>query len=166
MLKIYNWIRRTYLYCWSICAFSILLSLALLFWNQILICVSVSRRDSASSNLRPLEMYSFLWYSSSKRRVCSLENVVLCLRGLPSFLLLRATAKNSISCSKSKVPRHTHVLFSISVKLWHAWWTISISSSSSSSFKLTDLALRLGPLYHFGSISYQSNGSKSELIAE
>ena len=53
------------LYWWSKCAFSILLSLALRFWNQILIWVSVRSKASASSNLLGLDMYSFLWYSSS-----------------------------------------------------------------------------------------------------
>lgn len=86
-----------YRYCWSNCAFSILLSLARLFWNQILICVSVSLREAASSNLRPLEMYSPRRYSTSNLRVCSPLNVVLCLRGRPSFLLLRATRKRTKS---------------------------------------------------------------------
>jgi hypothetical protein len=79
------------LYCWSMWAFSIRLSLARLFWNHILICVSVSASVSASSNRLLREMYSLRWYSSSSRNVCSLLNVVLCLRGLPSFLRRLAT---------------------------------------------------------------------------
>ena len=67
------------LYCWSIFAFSILLSLARLFWNHILICVSVRSNASASSNLLGLEMYSFLVYSTSNLRVWSEVKVVLCL---------------------------------------------------------------------------------------
>lgn len=93
-----------YRYCWSSCAFSILLSLARLFWNQILICVSVSLKEVASSNLRPLEMYSPRRYSTSNLSVCSPLNVVLCLRGRPSFLLLRATAKKKIQISRGKTP--------------------------------------------------------------
>lgn len=95
-----------YRYCWSSCAFSILLSLARLFWNQILICVSVSLKEVASSNLRPLEMYSPRRYSTSNLSVCSPLNVVLCLRGRPSFLLLRATAKKEIQISRggAKIP--------------------------------------------------------------
>ena len=68
-----------YLYWWSKCAFSILLSLARRFWNQILICVSVRSRASASSNLLGLDMYSFLWYSSSNlqtRKNCITGNCV------------------------------------------------------------------------------------------
>lgn len=87
------------LYCWSMCAFSIRLSLARLFWNQILICVSVSASVSASSNLLLREMYSLRWYSSSSRNVCSLLNVVLCLRGLPSFLRRLATATIIDTCN-------------------------------------------------------------------
>jgi hypothetical protein len=83
----------TDLYCWSMCAFSIRLSLARLFWNHILIWVSVSASVSASSNRLLREMYSLRWYSNSSRNVCSLLNVVLCLRGLPSFLRRLATAK-------------------------------------------------------------------------
>ncbi len=46
------------LYWWSICAFSILLSLALRFWNQILIWVSVRSNDSANSKRRGLYVYN------------------------------------------------------------------------------------------------------------
>ena len=60
-----SYIWCMYLYWWSKCAFSILLSLARRFWNQILIWVSVRSKASASSNLLGLDMYSFLWYSSS-----------------------------------------------------------------------------------------------------
>ena len=60
-----SYIWYMYLYWWSKCAFSILLSLARRFWNQILIWVSVRSKASASSNLLGLDMYSFLWYSSS-----------------------------------------------------------------------------------------------------
>lgn len=84
-------IRLPYRYCWSICAFSILLSLARRFWNQILICVSDKCKLSASSNRRPLEMYSFRLNSTSSLKVWSLLNVVLCRLCLPSFRRLRAT---------------------------------------------------------------------------
>ena len=68
-----------YLYWWSKCAFSILLSLARRFWNQILIWVSVRSKASANSNLLGLDMYSFLWYSSSNlqtRKNCVTGNCV------------------------------------------------------------------------------------------
>lgn len=84
-----NW--RNYLYCWSNCAFSIRLSLARLFWNHILICVSDSRKHSANSKRRLRDIYSFRWNSTSNRNVCSLLNVVLCRLGLPSFFLRLAT---------------------------------------------------------------------------
>ena len=80
-----------YLYWWSIWAFSILLSLALRFWNQILIWVSVRSKFSANSNLRGREMYSFLWYSISSLRVWSEVKVVLWRRCRASFRLLLAT---------------------------------------------------------------------------
>ena len=81
----------SYLYCWSSCAFSILLSLARRFWNHILICVSVRLRRSASSTLLILVMYSVRWYSISSLRVWSLVKVVLCRRCLVSFRLRRLT---------------------------------------------------------------------------
>lgn len=80
-----------YLLYWSCCAFSILLSLARRFWNQILIWVSVSCKDVANSNLRRREMYSPLIYSCSNSRVCSIVKVVRCLRSL--FFLVRSAEK-------------------------------------------------------------------------
>lgn len=85
----------SYLYCWSIWAFSMRLSLARRFWNQILICVSVNCNRSANSNRLPREIYSFRWNSTSKRMVCSLLNVVRCRLGRPSFRLRRATMQIS-----------------------------------------------------------------------
>ena len=82
-----------YLYWWSKCAFSILLSLARRFWNQIFICVSVRSSASASSNLRGLDIYSFLWYSSSNLRVWSEVKVVLCRLCLGSLRLRLATTQ-------------------------------------------------------------------------
>lgn len=41
-----------HLYCWSSCAFSIRLSLALRFWNHIFTCVSLSDNADANSHLR------------------------------------------------------------------------------------------------------------------
>ena len=73
------------------CAFSILLSLARRFWNQILICVSVRSSDSASSNLLGLEMYSLRWYSNSSRSVWSDVNVVRWRRCRASLRRRRAT---------------------------------------------------------------------------
>ena len=90
-LWVYGQKNELYLYWWSKCAFSILLSFALLFWNQILICVSVKSNASASSNLLGLEIYSFLWYSSSSLKVWSDVKVVLCLRCLGSLRLRLAT---------------------------------------------------------------------------
>ena len=70
-----------YLMCWSVEAFSILLSLARLFWNQILICDSESWSFVASSLLLLREMYLLdPLYSSSSTAVCSRLNVGLCLR--------------------------------------------------------------------------------------
>lgn len=90
--EIWNpWKWNGYLYCWSIWAFSMRLSLARRFWNQILICVSVNCKRSANSKRRPREIYSLRWNSTSKRIVCSLLNVVLCRLGRPSFRLRRAT---------------------------------------------------------------------------
>ena len=86
----------TYLYWWSKCAFSIRLSLALRFWNHILIWVSVKSNASANSNLLGLDIYSFLWYSNSNLKVWSDVNVVLCRRCLGSLRLLRATVKKTI----------------------------------------------------------------------
>lgn len=87
-----NVLSCSYLYCWSICAFSMRLSLARRFWNQIFICVSVNCKHSANSKRLPRDMYSLRWNSTSSRRVCSLLNVVRCRRGLPSFRRRRATA--------------------------------------------------------------------------
>lgn len=61
---------------WSNFAFSILLSLARLFWNQILTWVSVRRRSRASSQRRVLVTYSTRRYSDSRFRVWSALNVV------------------------------------------------------------------------------------------
>ena len=75
-----SYIWYMYLYWWSKCAFSILLSLARRFWNQILIWVSVRSKASASSNLLGLDMYSFLWYSSSNlqtRKNCVSGNHII-----------------------------------------------------------------------------------------
>ena len=80
-----------YLMCWSVWAFSILLSLARLFWNQILICVSESWSLSASSHRLGLEMYSVPLYSTSSTAVCSWLKVVLCLRALASLRARLAT---------------------------------------------------------------------------
>lgn len=85
------------LYCWSICAFSIRLSFARRFWNQILICASESFRPSASSNRLPREMYSLVRNSCSSFIVCAPLKVVLWRLGRPSLRLLRATAREFFS---------------------------------------------------------------------
>lgn len=95
-----------YLYCWSIWAFSMRLSLARRFWNQILIWVSVNCKRSAISNLRPRDMYSLRWNSTSNRSVCSLLNVVRCRLGLPSFLRRRAT--KWINGQQKKIEKNSH----------------------------------------------------------
>lgn len=64
--------------------------------TQILICVSDKCKLSASSNRRPLEMYSFLLNSTSSLNVWSLLNVVLCLLCRPSLRRLRATVESLI----------------------------------------------------------------------
>lgn len=78
-------------YCWSICAFSIRLSFARRFWNQIFIWASDSFSTAAISNRRPRDMYSFFRNSCSSLIVCAPLNVVLCRLGLPSLRFLRAT---------------------------------------------------------------------------
>lgn len=65
-------------------------------FTQILICVSDNCKFSASSNRRPLEMYSFLLNSTSNLNVWSLLNVVRCRLCRPSFRRLRATDKKWI----------------------------------------------------------------------
>lgn len=57
-------------------AFSIRLSLARRFWNQILIWLSDKLNTEASSTRLFREMYSFRLYSNSSWSVCSLLNVV------------------------------------------------------------------------------------------
>jgi len=78
VLTIYTWMKDddSYRMCRSTWAFSMRLSLARLFWNQILTCVSVSPSDCASSQRRGLATYSTRWYSTSSCRVCSALNVV------------------------------------------------------------------------------------------
>lgn len=93
--------RCIYLYCWSICAFSIRLSLARRFWNHILIWVSDSRNDSASSKRRPRDMYSLRWNSTSSRSVCSLLNVVRWRLARPSLRRRRATIE--IHTTRNKI---------------------------------------------------------------
>jgi len=97
---------------WCSCSvFSILLSFARRFWNQILIWVSlkfyiikielnlnfdtdnfgVITNCSASSNLFDLEMYSLCWNSSSKRIVWLDRKLVLLRLGLESLRLFIGT---------------------------------------------------------------------------
>lgn len=99
-------LRHANLYCWSIWAFSMRLSFARRFWNQIFICVSDNLKLSANSNRLPLDMYSFRWNSTSNRNVCSLLNVVRCLRGRPSFRRRLATMRKIKIISHSHVPVH------------------------------------------------------------
>ena len=56
-LWVYGQKNELYLYWWSKCAFSILLSFALLFWNQILIWVSVKFKVRARLVLSSLDKY-------------------------------------------------------------------------------------------------------------
>ena len=65
-----------YLNCWSRTAFSMRLSLALRFWNQILIWFSLNCNESANWKRLFRLMYSFCRYSTSNLIVCSLVNVV------------------------------------------------------------------------------------------
>lgn len=80
-----------YLYWWSIWAFSIRLSFARRFWNQILICVSLRRNATANSERLVRDTYSADWNSISRRSVCSWVNVVLWRRWLSPLRFLLAT---------------------------------------------------------------------------
>lgn len=71
---------KSCLICCSFSAFSIRLSFALRFWNQILIWLSVKSSNSANWNRLLRLMYSEIWYSISRRSVCPWVKVVLCLR--------------------------------------------------------------------------------------
>lgn len=111
-----------YLYCWSIWAFSMRLSLARRFWNQILICVSVNCKRSANSKRRPRDIYSLRWNSTSKRMVCSLLNVVRCRLGRPSFRLRRATMQiihtRIQNKKKDEENGENKIIFNFTISMW------------------------------------------------